>query len=493
MKRFGNFVYAAATAFLFFQAGCHHEYSRELPEHPALTHTANVGLPHIFGDHMVLQAHMRVPVWGSAEPNERVTVHFMGQEMATSADSQGQWQLALHSMDDSGEGKAMVVSGDHGDVLQLNDVLVGEVWLGSGQSNMEFMVKQGQRAKEFIAAAHDPEIRIFTVKRKMSDSPESDVDGMWQVCTPETLPTFSAVLYHFGLNLHKKLDVPMGLIASSWGGTPLQAWTPSDAFTPAEVSDLKQDAAAHPRFPGGPSVLYNGMIAPIAGYAMRGAIWYQGEADNRPGKVENYGERLHAMVEEWRDAWREGSFPFYIVEIAPYNYGKDDTLPILWQQQIWFVHHTHHAGIAGTGDIGNIKNIHPTNKHEVGRRLSLLALNMTYGWHDVPDMSPVFYNYEISGNQIRIHFDHTYGDLKTCDGNEPKWFEIAGADKRFVPAQARIEGEDVLVWSDKISDPRYVRLGGTQVAQINLCNSADLPALPFDMSQQLYPGDRAEE
>jgi sialate O-acetylesterase len=480
MKRLFSLV--GMTAFFLVQAGCHHQapVAYPLPAHPAMDSTTGVHLPHIFGDHMALQANMRIPIWGSAAANEAVTVRFETQSAATHADGQGHWQIALAAMPASDHGQDLRVEGDHGEEITFHDVIIGEVWLGSGQSNMELQVKTAARADEFIKAANDPGIRLFTVHRHTASDPANDVEGEWQICTPESLPTFSAVLYQFGLNLHKKLGVPVGLIASSWGGTPIQAWTPMEGFTPAQADQARQDAGDRPRFPSQPSVLYNGMIAPIVGYAMRGAIWYQGEADNNPTHAPTYGHSMQTMINLWRSKWAEGSFPFYFVQIAPYGgYNPANTLPILWQQQIWVTKHVDNTGMAATGDIGNVKDIHPKNKHEVGRRLSLIALNNTYGFKKLPYKGPRFDGFVIQGNQIRVHFVHIEGSLKTCDGQAPAWFEIAGADGHFVPAQAKIDQKDVIVWSDHISDPRFVRLGWNQVAEINLCNGVGLPATPF--------------
>lgn len=480
MKRLISVV-AVLVGFCVLQGCSSSAYQKyALPEHPAMRASENVWLPHIFGDHMVLQAGKQVPVWGTAARDERVTVTFAGQSVATRASADGRWQVALSGLEDSAEPHDFTVTGDHGDMQAFHDVLVGEVWLGSGQSNMEFPMRREERAKEFTDAANDPNIHLFTVHRHPSDEPVNDVDGKWVVCTPKTVGDFSAVLYHFGLNLHKSLHVPMGLIHSSWGGTPIQAWTPRDGFTEQQITEMNEKlATTRPRFPSQPSVLYNGMIAPIAGYAMRGAIWYQGEADNSPGGAPIYGQRMKTMIDLWRSAWSEGNFPFYFVQIAPYTYGTPETLPILWQQQIWVTKNVPNTGMASTTDIGTPKNIHPTNKHEVGRRLALIALAHTYGQTKVAHHGPTYEDSRVEGDKIRVTFEHTYGGLKTNNGQAPNWFEIAGADGTFVPAQARIEENTVIVWSDKIEDPKYVRLGWNQIAELNLVNNAGLPAWPF--------------
>jgi sialate O-acetylesterase len=272
----------------------------------------------------------------------------------------------------------------------------------------------------------------------------------------------------------------MGLIASSWGGTPIQAWTPAEGFSSEEAALLRDEVGNKPRFPSMPSVLYNGMIAPIAGFGMRGAIWYQGEADNSPKAAPKYGHRMETMVDLWRDNWNEGAFPFYFVQIAPWNgYKPADTLPIIWEQQEWFAHHGKNTGMAATGDIGDLKNIHPKNKHEVGRRLALIALANTYGFKDITYEGPVYRHIKIEGNQIRVHFNHAHG-LKTLDGQPPRSFEIAGADGHFVPANVTIDDDDALVSSPEVSTPEFVRMGWHQDSTINLCNAADLPATPFE-------------
>ena len=470
-------------AIALLMGGCQHSAERSLPEHPPLAPSADVKLPRIFGNHMVLQSGMRVPIWGCAAPGEHITVQFEAQSQSTVAGADGSWQLALAPLPADERAQHFTVTGDHGDLEEFADVLVGEVWIGSGQSNMGFQVKQEQGAAELIKEADEPTIHLFTVRHTTAKQPLGDVDGQWVVCSKKSLPEFSAVLAHFGFDLHKRLGVPVGLIHTSWGGTPIQCWIPRAGFADEDLNKLMAKVAAtRPApWPTTPMVLYNAMIAPITGYACRGMIWYQGESNNTPQEAPKYGQRMRTMITLWRSAWGEGDFPFYFVQIAPYAlYKTPETLPILWQQQIWVAEHVPNTDIAPISDIGNLKNIHPTNKREVGRRLAMIALAKTYGQKDLVHQGPRFSGDSIEGQKIRVFFSGTDGGLKTSDGQAPRWFEIAGDDGRFTPANAKIDGGSVVVWSNKINAPRYVRLGWDQTAELNLCNDAGWPALMFD-------------
>ena len=483
---------------------------------------SDVKIPAVFTDNMVLQRNQPVPIWGTAEAEEKVTVSFAGQSKSATADAQGAWKVTLDALQASAEPASLKVTGNN--AIAINNVLVGEVWIGSGQSNMQWAVKQANDSEKEIAAANFPDIRLFYVPRTHSARPQSDVDAKWDVCTPESVPEFSAVLYFFGRELHQELNVPVGLIHSSWGGTRVEPWTPLNGFAQvpalqdiyneassripgttqyAEVTDayvsklaewlptarqqLKDNATitAVPEPPNAlpaqhqtPIALYNAMIHPLIPFAMKGAIWYQGESNNGEGML--YYEKKKALIGGWRELWKQGDFPFYFVQIAPYNYGENrkESLPELWEAQTECLK-IPHTGMAIINDIGNIKDIHPKNKQDVGHRLALLALANDYG-KDVGAISgPLYHDHQVNGGKVRVRFAHAADGLKSRDDKELSHFEIAGADVKFVPAKAVADGASVIVSSPEVADPVHVRFAWDQIAEPNLMNSAGLPASAF--------------
>ncbi len=480
---------------------------------------ADVTLPHIFGSNMVLQRDVPLPVWGWAAPGEKVTVSIAGQTVTARADDAGQWRVKLAPLAASEKPLMMTVAGK--DTLKLDNILVGEVWVCSGQSNMEFPVRQVVNADKEIAAADYPSIRLFDAPRVVSPEPTSDILADWQVCTPQTVSGFSAVGYFFGRDLQKQLHVPIGLISTNWGGTRIEPWTPAFAFAavPAlhgiaaevqecsrqENSDLlplipsvevwvkaARDAQANghpvpplPPLPGSslsnqgrPTTLYNGMVAPLVPFAIRGAIWYQGEANLRDGML--YFHKMQALIAGWRKAWNQGDFPFYYVQIAPYQYRANPMLlPELWQAQTAALA-IPNTGMAVTNDIGTIHDIHPRNKQEVGRRLSLWALAGTYGKHGIVYSGPLYKSMKIDDGKIRVSFEHVGTGLASRDGKPLTWFEIAGPDGKFVSANAAISGDTVVVSSDKVKHPVAVRFAWSQEAEPNLMNKEGLPASAFE-------------
>ncbi|HUW81342.1 MAG TPA: sialate O-acetylesterase [Phycisphaerae bacterium] len=478
---------------------------------------ADVTLPRVFGSHMVLQQQMSLPVWGWADPGEAVTVTLGDHSVRGQADDQGRWKVRLPELPAGGPHE-MTVSGKN--TIRLTDVLVGEVWLCSGQSNMEWPVRQADDAEKEIAAADHSRIRLFQVRNTTSGLPLADVDAEWQVCTPETIRNFSAVGYYFGRALQQQLDVPIGLINSSWGGTMIEPWTPPEGFaaTPklgefvevideanrryaealvpllspfeAWVRSARQagsDGKPLPPMPAlpahslndrtRPTGLYNAMIYPLMPFGLRGAIWYQGEANRGDGML--YHEKMKALIGGWRQVWGQGDFPFYYVQLAPYRSGGDPTaLPQIWEAQTATLS-VPNTGMAVTVDIGNYRNIHPTNKQEVGRRLSLWALARTYGRDRIVYSGPLYESMSTEDGRIRIRFDHVGGGLTSRDGEPLNFFEIAGQDKNFSAAEAKIDGDTVVVGSEQVTRPVAVRFGWHQRAAPNLMNKEGLPASPF--------------
>ena len=442
---------------------------------------AALKLPAVIGDNMVLQQGQPVPIWGWTDKDAAVTVAFAGQTATATADAQGRWKVELKKLAAGGPHTMTIKSGKENRTLK--NVLVGEVWVCSGQSNMEMGIEMAKDAQKEVAAADYPQIRLFTVDKSTASEPLNDCKQFrpWAECSPKSITNgawggFSAAAYYFGRELHKQLGVPVGLIHTSWGGTPAEAWTSRKALE------------AEPKLKGlGGSGLYNGMIAPLIPYGIRGAIWYQGEAN--VGRAYQYRTLLPTMIANWRSDWKQGDFPFLIVQIAPYHYnrpGKDgrfdprrlEPCAELWEAELLTHKTVANTGLAVTTDIGDLNDIHPKNKQEVGRRLALWALAKTYG-RDVVCSGPLYKSMSADGNgRIHLAFDYAAG-LKSSDGKPLSCFTICGADHKFLPAEARIDGNSVVVISDEIMNPVAVRFAWREDAQPNLVNGAGLPASPF--------------
>lgn len=454
---------------------------------------ADVKLPAVIGSHMVLQREQACPVWGWADPGEKVTVEFAGQKKTAVAAADGSWSVKLRSMKANSTPQTMTITGKNKVVVE--DVLVGEVWLCSGQSNMEWTVADSNNAKEEIAAGNHPRIRHIKIPHSPAAKPEQDVkSGGWLVASSETVGKFTAVGYFYARNLEKELDVPIGLLGCNWGGTRIEPWIPPAGFQ--SVPALKKDFADKlDRFPAvtekknkeGNTVkeinhqtalaLYNGMVHPLVPFAIRGALWYQGESNNGEGML--YFEKMKALIAGWRSVWNNPKMPFYFVQLAPYNYGGDDTrLAGIWEAQTETLE-VPNTGMAVTTDIGNVSDIHPRNKQEVGRRLALWALAKTYGKRDLVYSGPLYDDMKVAGNKIELSFDSVGGGLASRDGNALTDFTIAGEDKKFVAAHAEIVGKKVVVSSDVVAKPVAVRFAMHQFAEPNFSNKEGLPASPF--------------
>jgi sialate O-acetylesterase len=460
-----------------------------------------IQLPAIFGDNMVLQQQMPVPVWGWSAPGAEVTVKFAGQSKSTRADANGRWEIHLNKLKASSTPADLTVAVTETREMKsfktLTNILVGEVWLASGQSNMEKPIglQRGQKpvlnAEAELAAANYPNLRIFQVDKMLSATPLEALGKFhgWQECNSNALDSihFSAAAYFFGRDIHTNLNVPVGLIHSSWGGTRIEPWTPPVGFAAVpSLAHIKTPDFGTNKIPNtAPTVLYNAMIAPFAGYALRGAIWYQGES-NRSDT--NYDLKMSALVGGWRKVWNEGNFPFYFVQIAPFKYIKDmtnyvadtDPLPVMWTQQARAARQIKNAGMAVTTDlVDDLNDIHPRDKASVGHRLALLALDKTYD-KEMTSAGPAFKKMKIAGNKAVLEFEHTHGGLVSKDGQPLTWFTIAGADGKFVPADAKIVGKETIeVSAAGVEKPAAVRFAWHQLAQPNLFNDAGLPAEPF--------------
>ncbi|HZZ42617.1 MAG TPA: sialate O-acetylesterase [Tepidisphaeraceae bacterium] len=461
---------------------------------PAAAH-AGVKLPKIFGDHMVLQRGMNAPLWGWADPGEKITVSLPGSSQNTVADLSGHWRITIPPMQPPAP-VSIVVTGKNS--ITINDVLFGEVWICSGQSNMQFALSHASNARHALATADHPTLRLFVAEREFNDQPQDDLnDGHWEISSPKTAHDFSAVGYFFGAELLDALNTPIGLIEADWGGTRAEAWIPRKIFDqlPLPYEPQWTEAMIHPRPPGvttgpagleleqAPARLYNSMIHPLARYAIRGVIWYQGES-NAPYPAQ-YADVMTALIKSWRTAWNQGDFPFLIVQLANYDvtHAIEIQAPELgggWPRiraaQAKLASDLPNVGLAVTIDIGNPKDIHPRNKTEVGRRLALAARKLAYG-QSIESAGPTFRSLQIDGPNVTVSFDHADG-LKS-KGDPLQGFEIAGPDNQFSPGIATILGNQVIVTSNTIKSPLSIRYGWSDNPTCTLYNSSNLPAVPF--------------
>ncbi len=440
---------------------------------------ADVRLPNVISSHMVLQQEKPVHIWGWAEPGEQVEVSFAGQTKKTKADKSGKWLVALGPLKANKTPATMSITGKN--TIQLDDLLVGEVWVCSGQSNMEWSMTQTEQGKDEIPKADHPQIRLYNVVGHIKKpEPQEDAPGTWQACTPESVKKFSGVGYYFGKNLQAKLDVPIGLIGSNWGGTQIQPWTPKVGLE--QVDSLKADAKN-----GG---IYNGMIHPLAPYSFRGIIWYQGESNCVSGDTDIYTDRTIAMVKGWESVFQQDDLSFYFVQIAPFPYSAKfknrnkginaESLPRFWDAQTACLDAIPDCGMVVVTDItGNVNDIHPRNKRDVGARLARWAMAKNYGDSSMVYSGPKYKTMSAKGNQAILEFDYSGSGLKSLDGKPLSQFMIAGNDKKFVEATAKIVGNTVVVEAAGVDKPSAVRFGWEETVIGNLGNKEGLPAIPF--------------
>ncbi len=471
-------------------------------------------LPGILSSHMVLQRERPIHIWGWSAPGEKVAVSLHGVSRETAGDELGNWNVFLPP-ETAGGPYELTVAGRNR--IALEDVWIGDVWFASGQSNMEMPLKGFagaplKNSEQEIAGANQPQIRLLLVPHKSADYPLGNVDASWTMCTPETAANFSAAAYFFGRDLAAREHVPIGLIDSTWGGTPAEAWVSlggiaSDAGlmplfgtraammrTQAETeaiaeAEKREDAEArrdgrtprpHPWRPDpsswAPAGLFNGMIAPLTNYTIKGAIWYQGESNSRLTFAPLYEKIFPALIGDWRTQWHEGDFPFLFVQISNFKSNATEAWAIIREAQRRSLSVTNTA-MAVTIDIGNPDNVHPADKQTVGARLALAARALAYG-ETVEYSGPAYRQATPEGASMRLWFDHTAQGLETHGGNL-EGFEIAGADGRFVKAEAHIDGKTVVVESAQVPVPKQVRYGWANAPVVNLFNSAGLPASPF--------------
>lgn len=478
---------------------------------------AEVKLPALIGDNMVLMQEVPANVWGWAAPQEKVTVKLGAKTAEAVADAEGHWSVKLEGLA-ANPGAEMTITGQNS--LTVKNVAVGEVWVASGQSNMEMQTARAMNAPQEAAAADFPDIRMFTVTKAAKGEPQNDFVGKWEICTPQTVGNFSAVGYFFARHLVQNLKLPIGIIHSSWGGTPAEYWTPADvlaadpdlelyihnweatkaaypkakeAYDTAmakwkeEAEQAKTENKPPPQQPrpprggddlGSPGSLYNGMIAPLLPYSIRGAIWYQGESNAGAAKL--YQRLFPTMIQSWRSRWNVGEFPFLFVQLANYMKRFEEPTDTNWarlrEAQLMTLE-LPHTGMAVAIDVGEAGDIHPKNKQEVGRRLALNALASVY-YQDVEYSGPLPGGLQEEEGRLRMTFRFSEG-LKAADGGKVKGFAIASEDRKFVWADAEIQGDHVVLSSPQVPKPVAIRYDWADNPEGNLINAVGLPATPF--------------
>lgn len=426
----------------------------------------------VFSDHMVLQRNSTVAIWGWSDiggQDVEIKVSWNEETYKTKSNSLSRWEIQVPTPVAGGPYQITL-----NDSKNINDVLIGEVWICSGQSNMQWSALSGiDDAEQAIQGADNDQIRLFSVPRMGAADPQLYCGGTWTLCNEETMPSFSAVAYFFAKELQEKLNVPIGLIHSSWGGTSAENWTPKTIIdADAKFSDWENTFEENAYRPVEPSVLYNAMIHPLIPFEIAGVIWYQGETNTANPLV--YRRLFPAMIESWRKAWNK-DFPFYYVQIAPYKYDKPFIGALVQEAQLMSMS-TNKVGMVVTNDIGNVNDIHPQNKLDVGKRLAYWALNKNYN-KDIVCSGPVYKSMEKEGDRLRIHFDNADGlYLKS---SRPEAFLIAGANGVFYPATISIENNTLLAKHHKVKQPVSLRYAFTNTATGNLFNSAHLPASSF--------------
>ncbi|MEO7444654.1 MAG: sialate O-acetylesterase [Ferruginibacter sp.] len=509
MKKIGSINCLIVLALLFVSSNC----------------LANVKLPAIFSDGMVLQQQSSANIWGWASPNEKVTItaSWSNSPVVTNANSSGEWKAVISTPKASMNSNTLTIACNNS--LTLKDVLIGEVWLASGQSNMGFSLKSDADAKTEIANANYPHIRYFSVKRQYGLQDFEDVPGsIWKNTTPENAGSFSAVAFYFAKKIQQEINVPVGIIFVAWGGTPAEAWTPREILTgdsilsqyidrwkfiqantgkdsvayQSAVSKWKKDSIGKkPEEPQTfyyfkrpwrePSVLFNGMIDPVIPFGIKGVLWYQGESN--VGYADEYYHLFTKMITSWRSKWQQPNLPFYFVQLAPFGYANLDGAAVVREAQYLTSKNIPETGMAVTVDVGNMENMHPVHKSKVGERLALIALAKSYGEEKINYKGPEYKKAEIEKGKVIIKFTSSL----FAEGDKVQGFEIgyreAGTDSLlYVDAEAKIEDKKVVVWNDKVTNPVALRYGWLRIGDANLFNKEarpdgsvgrGLPASPF--------------
>jgi sialate O-acetylesterase len=459
---------------------------------------ADVAVNNMFGDHMVLQQGIKNKVWGKAEPGEEVTVTLAAQSHATKAGADGAWHVFLDPVAEYGGPHTLTIKGKN--TIAFNDVLIGEVWVCSGQSNMRWSVDQCADADIERAAARFPQIRLLSVPTVGTQEPQWNFDGRWQVCGPETVGGFSAVGYYYGRQLHQTLGVPVGLINNAWSGSAAEAWVKRETLAAhprlkaiherwSKLESAEPPDANQMRGNLRPANIHSGVLSPSIGYGIRGVIWYQGETN--AGRAAQYRDLFPMLITSWREEWGLGDFPFYWVQLADFRAERTEPAESEWAElreaQTMTMKAVPNGGQAVIIDLGDGQDIPPRNKQDVAKRLARWALAETYKVPGVVCRSPLYKSMEKTGNKLVLAFDNVVGGWRPFDVAEPIGFTIAGADRRFVPARAAIMQDGRLaVWSDAVAEPVAVRYAWDDNPVCNMYSGAGLPLTPFRTDD--FPG-----
>lgn len=475
--------------------------------------SAQVTLPKVLSSHMVVQRDLPVHIWGMAAPSETISVTFRGETESGVANELGRWSIYL-SPGAAGGPFTLTVKGNDAaaKAIVLEDVMVGDVWVASGQSNMEFEMYKAATAAQDLPSASNIRLRLLTVRKRASEyaQDDADTDG-WVTSTPESAKDFSAVAWYFARDIVQREKIPVGIIDSTWGGTVAESWTRLEAIgedaslSPLFISrgkmtdseadalledqreqKLKAEAKAagkpEPQFPWhpllamwGPGLLYNGMIAPLTPMPIRGVIWYQGESNSRLERAPLYGRIFRTLIEDWRRQWGIGDFPFLFVQISNFKSDAAEDWATVREGQLKALE-LRNTAMAVTIDIGNPDNVHPTDKVDVGLRLALAARALSYG-ENIEYSGPLYLMATQEGSQIRAWFEHA--SKLIAKGGALTGFEVAGADGKFFPATASIQGGTVVATSPSVPEPHFIRYGWANSPQCNLFNGEGLPASPF--------------
>ena len=461
----------------------------------SLNTKAGITLPKIIGDNMVLQRNKPVAIWGNASAGDRITVQFAKQTETIIADESGNWKIVLNAMAASLKPAVMTIAGTK-ETITLKNILVGEVWLCSGQSNMEYtMMKEtkfanAKRSKGIdslqLTKENYPDIRLFLVKRDLLKP--GDVNKGWNEAKGESIRAFSAAGYFFAKKLFEELHVPIGVISSAVPGSAIEPWMsgkPSEEDNSFSVDETQ------------PGKFYTGWIKPLAPFALQGFLWYQGETNCFLKETTSYSRKFIQLINSWRKLWDEKNAPFYFVQIAPFYYSKskgkialdEETLPRFWNAQEAALSLPHTGIVVTTDLVDNINDLHPTYKWKVGERLALLALAKDYH-ENVVCAGPTFKNATIDGDKVKVKFINTGKGLVSNNQKPLNWFAVAGANEKFVPAKTEIKNNIVIVSADEVSSPKYVRFGWNEAAQANLFNKEGLPAVPFSTDENDLPKEK---
>lgn len=444
--------------------------------HICIFSAANIRLPALVSSNMVLQQQSTVKVWGWSSPAEkiRITTSWNNKTDSVIATRDANWEINIQTPPAGGP-YTITLQGNNKIVLE--NILIGEVWICSGQSNMEFGYYNGLKdIREELPVSYNPSIRFFNIPKTTALYPQDDCNAQWVICDSNTLKPFSAVGYFFGKKLHKELNVPIGLINSSWGGTPAETWTPVEVINNDPVLKTAADKLKPANWwPYKPGMSYNAMIAPLTNFSIAGAIWYQGESNT--GTADTYKKLFTGMIDAWRKQWNK-EFPFYYVQIAPYKYGNNKIGPLLQEAQTQSMEHKNVGMVVITDLVDDTNDIHPTNKHDVGYRLANWALAQTYQKSGIAFKSPVYKAMNVEKGKVILSFDNAAAGLQAKDKKITEIY-VAGSDKIFYPAEAKIEKDKLIIWSKKVPQPIAVRYGFGNTAIGNVFSKEGLPLTPF--------------